>query len=312
MAHSKVPFFKSYRTKHQKILTKKLTKMNNPIYVFAMEDCLEIYQCRDHYSAFDMLRQSHYAEDSFDNMDTEAIVLVHITTHADEINKYHQRVITREIFLLELKELCLLNNWPIPSQCKLAEASLIKNTPDEGDEEKPNYDELRGSFWPMEIGMGMQEYRVHGYRKGDLEPCTEQIYSYGCLTDEHVDAIMHEVAIQDVLTEAPKYGQFVMVKVSENYYEYLEKLLSIMTIDDDKYLYNFYYHHMEGYINVIETEIGYTLLLDIIEEPGKLLYNEILKHSNFIQEGLASFLDPNHGGNISETHISIASEIIFG
>ena len=153
-------------------------------------------------------------------------------------------------------------------------------------------------------------YTVFAKHLNKEEGRSEDTYTYRYLTPSDILLIKKSEELRDLLDLAVVYPQFIVLKVSNNYFRYLKKFLNISQVEGT--LYNYYYLHKEGYINIVSTDIGYTLLLDTEVKLGKQLYEDILKDNDFVKHGLASLLDPNLGGDISPLHIEIASGIIFG
>lgn len=165
---------------------------------------------------------------------------------------------------------------------------------------------VKGRFFP--------ELHIHrALHNGD-----KPIYVYGHVPDlsELADIKEEEQNIIDLLIEAVEYTNYRTVKVSFNHFEHLREKLEMELTDPATYCYTFYYKLMEGRLNAIKTEIGYTILLYTDnEQPHSVenqLFSDALKHGGYVREGLADFLNPNVGGIMDEDTLRIAGEIVYG
>ena len=153
-------------------------------------------------------------------------------------------------------------------------------------------------------------YTVFAKHLNKEEGRSEDTYTYRYLTPSDISQIKGLEGLRSLLDLAVGYHRFIVLKVSNNYFRYLKRFLNISPVEGT--LHNYYYLHREGYLDIVSTDIGYTIVLDIEVNLGKQLYEDILQYNDFVKHGLASLLDPNLGGDISPLHIEIASGIIFG
>lgn len=126
----------------------------------------------------------------------------------------------------------------------------------------------------------------------------------------------------DILNAAPDYVCPHIVKVSDKLYNHLVKEFEITPVNTanlHKHEHSYIYNHQEGFIDICHSGTNSHHEIVIWVEPGdeedpinNHFFNEILSKGNWVKKGLQCLLDPNHGGNISDIHLAIASLIIFG
>lgn len=121
-----------------------------------------------------------------------------------------------------------------------------------------------------------------------------------------------------LLKEAFNYKQYIVAKISVNYFKFLKGALHISVPNTDNSPCGYYYKLREGLMYVFERvdgnseTTGYTLLVPK-DSIGMLLYNDVLQHEDFVYEGLHSLLEHSHDSqDILGDLFEVVGEIIYG
>ena len=148
---------------------------------------------------------------------------------------------------------------------------------------------------------------------------TETGYKFPYLSQDPNIPYNGDYDLKDILEESCRYHRVHWARISKAYYAYLKHELHI-TEPDGEGNSNYYMDLSEG--TLITRTLPDDYYIDIalwldnpldLQDINTILFNKISRSAyTSFKQGLDTFLDRNHGGNINQNSLDIACLMIYG